>query len=152
MRKIKNTLFSGRLGRKHYLISILILFFIGGIATQIAREVNPGVYVFTFAGIWLIKTIFDAKRLRDNDVPGKIAFIAVIIFLFAWVPWTYDVMVGATFSYPTPHYVSLSWTLLFIVHLNLLFAKGNNKANRYGTPTNSLSLINALFPKIPRQP
>lgn len=128
MESFYRTVFTGRLGRKHYFLSVLVFLFVGAIIIQIAREAGPGAYVLTFSVLALLKTVLDAKRLRDVMVPGKVAPIAVLLFLLAWAPFSYDLMTGAILPFsPMPRFLSLMGIFLFVAHGYLLLAKGDRE-------------------------
>lgn len=145
MKSFYSALFAGRLGRKHYFISIVVLLSVGIFIAQVAAESGPLSYVLVLSSVYLLKTILDAKRLRDVRVPGKVAPIAIILFLVAWAPFTYDVMTGTSLPYsPTPPFLILMGIFIFVAHWYLLLAKGEPEGNRYGKSTSSLGFKRAL--------
>ncbi|MDO8742158.1 MAG: hypothetical protein Q7J45_01290 [bacterium] len=121
------SVFSGQWNRKQYIIALVVLLFVGGVAAQVGKEIGPGAFVLVWSAVYLLTSILDAKRLRDLEVPGKVALAVALIYIAVWAPYTYDVLVGARLPYPT------SSTLTFVQfcylggHLYLLFAKGSKK-------------------------
>ena len=79
----------------------------------------------------LFRAILDAKRLRDLDLPGKFALILAIL----------NVINLQFVALPT----LLPLMCLSVFGLYLQLAKGSLGANKYGSPTYSSGLIDALF-------
>lgn len=122
--------FDGQLNRKRYVIALVVLLLMGGIAAQIGKEVGPSAFVLVWSATYLLVSILDAKRLRDIEASGKIALIAAVIFIFAWAPYTYDVLSDNRLPYPTPSFLMLMQTLYFGGHLYLLFTKGEGHKDK----------------------
>lgn len=124
------SVFAGQLNRKWYIIALVVLLFVGGIAAQIGREVGPGTFVLVWSVVYLLTSILDAKRLRDLEVPGIVALIVAIVYMAVWAPYTYDVLVDSRLPYPTPRFLTLIQIFYLCGHLYLFFAKGKSKSDK----------------------
>jgi uncharacterized membrane protein YhaH (DUF805 family) len=143
---IRNFLFRGRLGRKHYFISVLVYCVVAYFILYVANEGTLTTYLLVFSILLFIKTPLDAKRLRDVYVPGKMAPIVVALFLIAYIPFTYDVASGVVGPFtPRPAFLSFMGLFFIIGQWYLYVAKGDKEETEYGKPTWHLSLKNALL-------
>ena len=120
---IKKWITDGTLSRLPYFLSLLTLLFVGAIAAQVGREVSPGAFVIAWCVVYLLTSILDAKRLRDIGLPGKIALAVAAIYIVAWAPYTYDVLVEARLPYPFPIHLLPAQLAYSAGHLYLLFAR-----------------------------
>ncbi|MCK5027176.1 MAG: DUF805 domain-containing protein [Candidatus Pacebacteria bacterium] len=145
MNTFHKILFTGRLGRKHYLIALIIYSFVSTIIFQILRELESGTYILVACAVLLIGSMLQAKRFRDLTAPGKIAPIATLVFIVAWAPEVYGKMIGTVSEYASmPPFLGLMYTLLFFMHWYLLLAKGTLDENNYGKSTYQLNFLKAL--------
>lgn len=125
------TIFNGRLGRKHYFFSLLLLGVIVGIITEISTGIGSVVSMF-------LATILIAKRFRDIDASGWFALITLFIQIYIAISVSYEYYFEASGS------ILCGTLLIVIINVYLLLKKGDVDENQYGKPTYSLGFINAL--------
>ena len=123
MKTVYEWIVGGTLRRLPYFVCLLALLFVGAIAAQVGKEMGPGVFVTTWCVVYLLTSVLDATRLRDIGVPGKIALVVAVTYIFAWAPYTYDVLTGTRLPYPFPAYLLPAQLVYTLGHLYLLFAK-----------------------------
>jgi uncharacterized membrane protein YhaH (DUF805 family) len=115
---IKNLL-KGRLGRRHYLIGLIILSFITGLISISVHD-NYLNWLPALIGCILFLPI-TIKRLHDIDVSGGWALIRFLGF------------------------IDNLWVIAFIFNLVLIFKEGDKKENKYGDSPKGRSFIRAIL-------
>lgn len=129
MDTLKRVLFKGTLRRKRYFLLTLFFIFVLAIIVQIAKEESLMASTLVWSIGLFLKTILDAKRLRDIGVPGKFAPIVVGLYLILTVPAMVDAIQRESYfalleaSNPAP------WFILLSAQCYLFFKKGEARGD-----------------------
>ncbi len=135
-------LFSGRIGRKHYVFATLLIVIFYFVVYALA--------VLVFAGVEYFGQMLGISNDTSSNIQLVLITVLMLLDILATLVFTLKVSAKRFHDIGVSGYWSLA---LFVPLINifagatLLLRKGQESQNKYGQPTYSLPLFRAVFGK-----